>query len=590
MFAFEKETEVKDWMRRNYLTIQHTSIVRDAIHLVMQVELNELPVIQEDKIIGVFNLKTYVQALQSAEQIDQTDSVTKWMSKTFAYVMENEKMMHIETVPSYVVDTDYTLIGVVDQAVRHDYHKAAVQEIKRLQELDHWYSLTFDLAYEGLVIVDNDGIIRVMNDAYCRYVGLNKEQAVGKRAADVIENTRLPVVLKTGVPERSQAHVLGGHNLVVHRLPIWRDKKVVGAVGMLLYEGVAEIYQAVQRMQKLEVTDKEGLHIHWESEEERNAVVRFDDILGDSLIITRTKNIAIRASDTKATVLITGESGVGKEQFAKAIHDMGVMKAGNFVSINCAAIPDNLIESELFGYEEGAFTGAKRGGHKGKFEMAHNGTLFLDEIGEMSLNIQAKILRVLQEREVERIGGTEAIPIDTRIIAATNRNLKEMVQAGEFREDLYYRLNVIPIEIPPLRERLTDIPLIVSHKLRELAKKYGKEKTIEEQIIRKFYNHSWPGNVRELINMLERLYVLTDEDHIRINDLTIHLFQEHEQTIESPVHTQPVENLEELLEMEDKRSIIRALQETGGNKTRAAQLLNISRATLYNKLNRYKMS
>lgn len=583
----EKKTKVKNWMKDNYVMLTKDTLLRDAINLLMQVDLYELPVVEKGKIIGVFQVKSYLHALQG-KTLNQTDEIKAWLTQTYSTVNVNERMEYIESIPTYVLNDELELVGVIDSTSRLDYYRSFIQQKTVLEEVIKWYDLSFDTAYEGLAVVDSEGIIRVFNDAYSRYVGISKEEAIGKKAAHVIENTRLPVVLKTGVPERSQAHTLSGHDLIVHRLPIWHNNEIVGAVGMLVFEGVSEIYDVIQRMEQLELRNNQ-LMPSSNSKSNYRRQVRFEDILGDSECMTRTKNIAIKASKTKATVLLTGESGVGKEQFAKAIHDMGITSENNFVSVNCAAIPDNLIESELFGYEDGSFTGARRGGHIGKFEQANKGTLFLDEIGEMPLNIQVKILRALQEREIERIASRKTIPLDIRVIAATNQNLKQLVKQGKFREDLFYRLNVIPIEIPPLKKRITDIPLIVSYKMKELAEKYGQEaKTIDEKLIRLFYTYDWPGNVRELMNVLERLFVLTERSHISADEYSYYLLEESgsDFDLQSAVSYKAIEA--ELIEQE-KHAIMIALEEADGNKSLAAKNLNISRATLYNKLSRFQI-
>ncbi|MEI3613621.1 sigma 54-interacting transcriptional regulator [Pseudogracilibacillus sp. SO30301A] len=588
-----RQPEVKRWMKDNNLSINEKLTVRNAIHLLIEEDLDEVPITKNNRIIGVLQLKHYFQALKNGK-FSETDVVTMWMSHSFHTINYQATMDKIDQTPVYVIDDEQRMLGVIDNQVLHAYYQQKQEENIALEETIRWYELSFDTAYEGLTVVDKNGIIRIFNEAYSRYVGVSREDAIGRKVDTVIEGTRLPVVLKTGVPERSQAHRLQGHHLVVHRLPIWKDNEVIGAVGILLYEGVSEIYQVIERMEQLDRGIKyvqQKLDTTTETRIEDK--VRFEDILGDSPIISRTKQLAIRASQTKATVLISGESGVGKEQFANAIHDMGITSDGKFVSVNCAAIPENLIESELFGYEDGAFTGAKPGGKIGKFELANGGTLFLDEIGEMSLPIQAKILRVLQERKVQRIGGDDTIPIDIRIIAATNKNLKQMVTEGDFREDLYYRLYVIPIDIPPLRERKEDIPLMVAHKLRSLSKQYNmKEKTIDKTFLSKFHQYDWPGNVRELMNVLERLFILSDDQHILFATYENILFPENE--VMPPDLVTPYQNrnkkIKDSLIEDEKRVILTALEKTNGNKSEAAKLLNISRATLYNKLTKLKLN
>lgn len=315
--------------------------------------------------------------------------------------------------------------------------------------------------------------------------------------------------------------------------------------------------------------------------------VYFKNILGESPELKTTKSIAKKAAQSLAPVLITGESGVGKEQFARAIHYEGITSAGPFVSINCAAIPENLLESELFGYTDGAFTGAKKNGKPGKFELAHKGTLFLDEIGDMPLLTQVKILRVLQEKEVERIGSTQSVAIDFRLITATNKNLKEMVERGEFREDLYHRLHVIPLYIPPLRQRKSDIPEIIEVYMNSLYETYPQErKTIDREVLRQFFKYDWPGNVRELMNVVERMFVLSDHSHIGVKDVPNELLQSYQDRSFHRLHDRQQHLM--LVQKEEERGLIESvLKDVKGNKSRAAEILGISRATLYNKLARF---
>lgn len=580
---------VSHWMNKMYLTIDYQALISEALDLIMQVELSELPIVKDNKVIGVFNFKYYLFALNN-EEISKADQVTNWMTRTYSFTSDKNYMTQIETTPTYILDEAGELIGIVDKTSQINFYQSYYNKNKDLKRLIKWYELSFEEAYEGLAVVDKNGIIQVFNEAYSRYVGVSKDEAIGKYAEDVIENSRLPIVLKTGIPERSQAHKLKGQNLIVHRIPIWKNNEVIGAIGMLVYEGISEIYQSIEQMEHLEGAFKQDKTLLIPDKKTYKKQVRFEDILGNSQAISIPKQLAIKASKTKATVLITGDSGVGKEQFARAIHDSYLTKNENFISVNCAAIPKDIIEAELFGYEEGSFTGAKQGGSVGKFEQAEGGTLFLDEISEMPLNVQAKILRALQEREVVKVGGRVTIPINIRVIAATNRDLSKLVKAGKFREDLYYRLNVIPLKIPSLKERKDDIPLIIAYRLKELAKTHQiQEKTIDEKIIREFYLYDWPGNIRELFNILERLYVLTSGDHIT--------YEDYLNLVNLKINKQNQLKSNELafLDEDNKRVheinlIKEAISAAKGNKTEAAKRLNISRATLYNKLNRYDLN
>ena len=295
------------------------------------------------------------------------------------------------------------------------------------------------------------------------------------------------------------------------------------------------------------------------------------------------KATALKVAASNSTILIMGESGTGKELFAQAIHHASPRSRGPFVQVNCAAVPETLLESELFGYHEGAFTGASKGGKIGKFELADGGTIFLDEIGDMPLNMQSKILRVLQEREIERVGGRRPILVDVRVIAATNRDLKDLVRRNLFRDDLFYRLHVITLEIPALRERVEDIPLLTEFFLKKLAPQFGQgQKRISEEAMGMLMSHSWTGNVRELENTLERALNVMEGDIITPSNLAFFSRKEIQQNSD--------ENLvpfRKALEQFEKTILNRALEAAKGDKLKAAEMLKLSKSTLYEKIARY---
>lgn len=318
------------------------------------------------------------------------------------------------------------------------------------------------------------------------------------------------------------------------------------------------------------------------------AVYNFEDIIGESKEIKRVISYAKSISSSPSTVLIEGESGTGKELLAQSIHNYGDRREKSFIALNCGAIPKSLIESELFGYEEGAFTGARRGGHAGKFELANGGTLFLDEIGEMPLDMQVNLLRVLQEGYVTRVGGDKIIPVDVRIIAATNKDLKKEVEKGTFRQDLYYRLSVIPIKLPPIRERKGDLPILIKYFLRSKAIKLNKPMPdIKEDIYCNMLEYNWPGNIRELENFIENIVNLKgdssfilEEDFENID----HKHNFHENNI-GLLYSNKIRTLEEI----EKEAIINTLNEYNRNMSQSAKALGITRATLYSKLKKYNI-
>jgi len=300
--------------------------------------------------------------------------------------------------------------------------------------------------------------------------------------------------------------------------------------------------------------------------------------------MTKVRSQAWLASANAFPVLICGESGTGKELFAQAIHNLGLRKAHPFVKINCAAIPENLLESELFGYDPGAFTGAMPRGKPGKFELAHRGTIFLDEIGDMPTSMQPKLLQVLEEKMVERVGGNRVIPLDFRVIAATNQNLKQLMGEGRFRSDLYYRLNVIPLHVPPLRDRAGDIPLLAEHLIKNIASQAGRPTpSFLPEALQLLENHTWPGNVRELANALERAFTQSQGEQIRECDLPDAVITTKARPAAMP------QNLHDLQERTEREAILAALEACGFNKSKAARWLGIHRTLLYKKIQKYDL-
>lgn len=309
----------------------------------------------------------------------------------------------------------------------------------------------------------------------------------------------------------------------------------------------------------------------------------FHEILGDSELITGLKHHALKIAAGTSTVLLLGESGTGKELFARAIHNSSPRKSGPFIALNCSAIPESLIESELFGYEEGAFTGARRSGRMGKFELASQGTIFLDEIGDMPLNLQTKLLRVLQENVIERVGGNTQITVNVRVIAATNKDLDQMVREKEFRQDLYYRLNVIPIQLPPLRERTSDIEIIAGSFLKKYNHKLGRNiRAIGKSALRVLLSYSWPGNVRELENAIEYSVNVCQRDEIHPEELPRRVREAS--TLPIPSFSDEMRSFSET----EKLEILRALK-VAGTPEKAAKLLGIGRATIYRKMKKYQL-
>ncbi len=369
------------------------------------------------------------------------------------------------------------------------------------------------------------------------------------------------------------------------RIPIFKGNEIVGAVGKILFRDVKEIESLLK---KIGINDNRKKTKNTARKHVKGARYTFDNIVHNSVARKKVIAIAKRISKTDATVLVTGESGSGKELIAHSIHNESLRRFGSFVSINCAAIPENLMESEFFGYEKGAFTGADINGKAGKFEIANGGTIFLDEIGEMPYIMQGKLLRILQEKEIIRIGGLETIDLDVRIICATNKNLKTMVADKTFRSDLYYRLNVINIELPPLRETKEDIVLLVDYFVAKLKKKRSYDiEGVEKSVYAAMEKYDWPGNVRELRNTVERLASLNVNGMLVSKYLPEEIGQNLRIKSAGPVEEPLIDSslsLKDNLNVFERRIVIRALEASKGDKARAAEILGISRAGMYQKL------
>ena len=442
--------------------------------------------------------------------------------------------------------------------------------------------------YDGLVLVDRKGIITKINRAYLDFLGLREEEAVGKHVTEVIENTRMHIVVETGKAEIGQLQKIHGNEMVVMRLPIFKNGEVVAAVGKVMFRDLRELKALAENLNLIE---NELKYYKTELHRLKGAKYTFENIIGDSGKITTAKQLARQAAASDSTVLIYGESGTGKEIFAHAIHNYSYRHFGPFVRVNCGAIPGTLFESELFGYERGAFTGAQKGGKPGKFELANNGTIILDEIGEMPLDMQVKLLRVLQEKEIERVGGIKLLPLDVRVIAASNQPLEELVREKKFREDLFYRLNIFRIELPPLRDIPEDIPLIARHLVDELNEALGTAVNgMSDEAMYIFQRYSWPGNIRELRNVLERTVIVNRHGEIRKNHLPLYLLQNELELNEDLLKFKEEfpGKLEQVMQEAEKALILKALEMTNNNKRQAAQLLGIHRSALYQKLKKYQ--
>jgi len=456
------------------------------------------------------------------------------------------------------------------------------EDIEKLRRRLEMLELIFESIHNGAMVTDADGVITHFNKPYGQFLGLDPATQIGRHCTESVENSRMHIVARTGTAEINQSQLIKGQNMVVQRIPIKLEDRVIAVFGQVMFKDVKDVGKLARELSLLE--SKVKLY-----EEElislRSTRYTFDSIIGASDAIRSVKGEALKAAGNSFPVLITGESGTGKELFAQAIHHASSRRLYPFVRINCAAIPRDLLESELFGYERGAFTGAKTEGKPGKFELAHQGTIFLDEIGDLPVEMQPKLLRAIEDKEFERVGGTRVVRSDFRVIAATNQHLETMLASGRFRKDLFYRLNVIPLHIPPLRERRGDILVIMRSFLEQTAREAGLAGIeIDREAERALRACDWPGNVRELVNVLERSVSALEGATIRVADLPFYIQRGRKNTAR-----REQTSLRELQSRNEREAIWQALKEAGFQKARAARILGIHRTLLYKKMKKYNL-
>lgn len=436
---------------------------------------------------------------------------------------------------------------------------------------------------DAVTVINEHDTVEFWNHAAEKLYGIKHQEIIGKKIDQFFSNLVVTKVVKEKIEVRETYHQpRTGTHVLINSMPVKVKGHIAGSVS-----AEKDITEVIHLHKQLSLASSQVIELEQEINKISSEKDAFSKIYGHNTKFKDILVLAKRVASTQAAVLIRGESGTGKELFAEAIHQESARSDKRFIVINCAAIPASLLESELFGYESGAFTGADKKGKKGTFEYANEGTIFLDEIGEMPIEMQAKLLRVLQNKIIYRVGGNAPIKIDVRIIAATHRNLDKMISEGQFREDLYYRLNVVSFEIPPLRTRKDDIPELAYLFVKEFAGMHGKNiKSIEPELMGLFLTYHWPGNVRELRNVIERLVILTDDDKIRVENLPEHL--------RIPVFTPSVSNLgavnlAEVTEQTERKVILKTLEDVNWNKSKAAKKLGVPRSTLYYKLKSLKL-
>ncbi|BAU26658.1 PAS domain S-box-containing protein [Aneurinibacillus soli] len=469
------------------------------------------------------------------------------------------------------------VVGSVHLFYLQEHLEEAVRELKFVRNLNEDLQAIYTSANEQIVVVNEHGVVIRLSGTFSREFWLvhGPEAVIGQSIYELGQQGIFPTDIVTNCCRQKQKvmHVQtmkSGRKIWAVGVPVWQRKRI---------EKVVIVLRDITELNEYQMEHADDFGPENEKQPMKSLIYRSKAM---ETIVDQVKMIA----EVNSTVLLLGESGVGKEVFAQTIHDHSLRRDKPFIRVNCGAIPENLIESEFFGYESGAFTGADRKGRAGLFEAAHEGTIFLDEVAELPMNLQVKLLRVLQEKEVRRVGGTHSIPVDVRVIAATNKDLKQKVREQTFREDLYYRLHVIPVRIPPLRERAIDIIPLSLYFLEQFSTMYGKEKQLSRQAVEVLETYQWPGNVRELQNVIERLVVTTRGLFVEEKDALATLYGEtdEEQTIEPMImHIRPLKDALEQVENELLSLALRKY-ETASD---AARVLGVSEATMSRKIKKY---
>ena len=434
---------------------------------------------------------------------------------------------------------------------------------------------------DGFIITDTEGNVREINKQYADFFGKSRSEIIGKSILNIIPNSKMIDIVKHKFSEEDAVHKYidgeaKGNSVIVSRSYVEDEDGNVVA-------GVAQVKFKVQTLAVAKKLMNEYEELEYYREEFQNQN-RVDNIIGSDTKFREIVKECLKVAKTDIPVLLTGETGTGKEVMAKALHTNSLRYDKPFVSINCAAIPFELLESELFGYMDGAFTGAKRGGKKGKFQLANGGTIFLDEIGDMPSSMQAKLLRVLQEKEIEPLGSEKSIPLDVRVVAATRQDLEAKMKDGSFREDLYYRLSVFNIHIPPLRERGGDSLELAEFFLDELNHKYKTYKTFSKAVKAYFLKYQWPGNVREVNNVVQSAYAISTENIIDINDIPARMLQQEKPAINLDKNKK---SLGQMVDDYEKDVILELLKKHKGNCLEAAKEAGIHKSNFYRKLHKY---
>ena len=581
MFLAPKIVPVCDVMSKKYATILEQETMEHAVFVMLMKKLDDIYIVDSRfKLKGVFTLSDVSRVMN--EKINLKQPIMHFMQSKVLTISELNTLLEardlmvkhgIGRLPVVVNDE---IVGVVrTDEIRDSFYM-------KMEELGHQLNHIINNIHEAVCVVDDYGVVLVWNNNAEKLYGVKAEEIIGEPLSKYFPNALLLRVLKEREAIENVHHSPRvKSNIAISAQPIYIEGRFVGAVST--DRDITEVEMLSNALAN-ETRKVEFL----KEEMKRMADDGFGELIGKCPELQKNIDVARQVAPTTASIMINGESGTGKEVFARSIHIQS-KRSGLFVPVNCSAIPSELFESEFFGYEAGAFTGANRKGKSGIFELADGGTVFLDEIADLQMSMQAKLLRVLQENEIRRVGGETTKKVDVRVVSATNKDLKKMMEEGKFREDLFFRLNVIEINLPPLRERGTDIDLFINKFLTDLSLKTGRKKpAIQIEALNLLRKYKWKGNVRELRNTIEQLFILCNDGVIRVGSIPQYIRDALKQPVVSALTDSM--DLNEVVKEIECRTIKKALELTAGNKAAAAKLLNVKRTTLHYKIEQYKLN
>jgi len=574
--------KTKDIMTTEFIKVDSGESLRAVSDKMARAYRDEVLVVDKtNKLVGIFTRKDLARIKN--DNIPYDDPVAKHAVKDIIFIEADNSarsardIMVKKKIGRLPVVQDGNIIGIVtSENIMNGYYP-------KLEELFNLQSNIMDNLHEGICIVNAEGIVQYWNASSEKLYGVKAEEILQRYLGDFFKNAMALQVLKNGKRVDSALHEPNeGKFVILSAVPIFNAQgKIIAAVST-----DRDVTEVMKLSKELETEKSKVEFLQKEYQREIASKYTFSNIIGKNKKIIDAITVAQKVAPTSTSVMITGKSGTGKEVFARSIHEASG-RSGNFVAINCSAIPESLFESELFGYVEGAFTGAVKKGRAGKFELANNGTLFLDEIGDMPMDMQVKLLRVLQDGVIYRLGSEKPINTNARILAATNKDLMKLIVEGKFREDLYYRLAVVQIKLPTLHERKEDVRDLAKIFLDQMSSEEGiKIKSVDERVFKVLANFRWDGNIRELRNVIQRMVVLSSGGRITAESIPEYISDSAGQGEDKDVDDYDLEGIVENLE---RKTIREVMQLADGNKQKAAKMLKIKRSTLYYKLEKYRI-